>query len=432
MIKRRPIYRFRFLSGATACGVATSFASATGPGFFATSPQVFPMGICYDVLLEDFDGDDDLDALFTYRDDEPAQVWFNDGSGEFTFGQALPQSEDGYRAVSGDWDLDGDTDLCVTGSIYFNDGLGSFSFTEGPINQSIPNADSIVSADFDGDGDMDLAATPAFGGKAVIFRNMRIETGSAFFAPTQELTVNLSCVDSGDVDGDGDIDLFFGTRAVTSGSELGPALWLNDGSGHFVETSFELPAGAETSVLLVDLNNDGDLDAFVSTAEPVFTSSIWVNDGAGGFHDSGQRFPGVGRRESLPIDLDGDQFIDVINSSSAFTVESWLNQSGGQLNGVFQFVISEFASGVAVGDVDGDGDEDVFVAVIFGRNKLLINGGLCRGDVNQDGLVNGTDLAFLLNGWGMAGGLFPTDADLSGSVDGVDLATLLSNWGPCD
>lgn len=46
-------------------------------------------------------------------------------------------------------------------------------------------------------------------------------------------------------------------------------------------------------------------------------------------------------------------------------------------------------------------------------------------DVNNDGKVNGVDLATLLSSWGSNGA---GDINGSGTVDGVDLATLLSAW----
>ncbi len=48
------------------------------------------------------------------------------------------------------------------------------------------------------------------------------------------------------------------------------------------------------------------------------------------------------------------------------------------------------------------------------------------GDLNQDGQVDGIDLATLLSGWGGTSG---GDVNGDGLVDGTDLAYLLSNWG---
>ena len=46
-------------------------------------------------------------------------------------------------------------------------------------------------------------------------------------------------------------------------------------------------------------------------------------------------------------------------------------------------------------------------------------------DLNNDGVVNGVDLATLLGAWGTAG---PGDINGSGSVNAADLAALLSAW----
>ncbi len=52
------------------------------------------------------------------------------------------------------------------------------------------------------------------------------------------------------------------------------------------------------------------------------------------------------------------------------------------------------------------------------------------GDLNNDGLVNGVDLAIVLSNWGICGsGACPADIDRDGLVNGVDLAIVLSNWG---
>ena len=54
----------------------------------------------------------------------------------------------------------------------------------------------------------------------------------------------------------------------------------------------------------------------------------------------------------------------------------------------------------------------------------------CRADIaGGDGVIDGVDLALVLNAWGGAGG--PADIDCSGLVDGADLARVLNSWGPC-
>lgn len=56
----------------------------------------------------------------------------------------------------------------------------------------------------------------------------------------------------------------------------------------------------------------------------------------------------------------------------------------------------------------------------------------CPGDVDDSGVVNGVDLAALLNVWGTDGGKYPgADTNNDGIVNGIDLATVLSGWGAC-
>ena len=52
------------------------------------------------------------------------------------------------------------------------------------------------------------------------------------------------------------------------------------------------------------------------------------------------------------------------------------------------------------------------------------------GDLNNDGIVNGVDLAIILSTWGLCGsGDCIADINQDGLVNGVDLAVVLSNWG---
>ena len=51
-----------------------------------------------------------------------------------------------------------------------------------------------------------------------------------------------------------------------------------------------------------------------------------------------------------------------------------------------------------------------------------------RADINNDGFVNGVDLASLLSAWGTTGPI--GDIDQDGLVGGADLSALLSGWSP--
>jgi hypothetical protein len=54
-------------------------------------------------------------------------------------------------------------------------------------------------------------------------------------------------------------------------------------------------------------------------------------------------------------------------------------------------------------------------------------GTICVGDINEDGYIDGADLAAVLGFWTQKGG----DLDGDGTTDGQDLAIVLGGWGPC-
>ncbi len=72
-------------------------------------------------------------------------------------------------------------------------------------------------------------------------------------------------------------------------------------------------------------------------------------------------------------------------------------------------------------------------------DNILLDGGgnsvsqqCCFADISGNGVVNGVDLAELLNAWGTDGqGEFDADIDDDGIVAGSDLGFVLSGWGPC-
>jgi 3-phytase/alkaline phosphatase D len=53
----------------------------------------------------------------------------------------------------------------------------------------------------------------------------------------------------------------------------------------------------------------------------------------------------------------------------------------------------------------------------------------CTADLNDDGVVDGTDLGTLIGQWSAAGG--NADLNLDGRVDGADLGILVAEWGLC-
>jgi hypothetical protein len=55
----------------------------------------------------------------------------------------------------------------------------------------------------------------------------------------------------------------------------------------------------------------------------------------------------------------------------------------------------------------------------------------CVGDIDLDGMVNGSDLSSVLSNWGPCTGICRYDLNDDGVVNGADLSKVLSNWGVC-
>ena len=112
-----------------------------------------------------------------------------------------------------------------------------------------------------------------------------------------------------DVDGDGDLDLFWGTYTRTW-----DLLFLNDGKGRFKKAN---PARLQSlvdrtfQVEFMDLDGDGDLDLFKGTDRGLH---LLFNDGKGRFREKKKVFPPMkGYRPFFGLgDLDGDKDPDLL------------------------------------------------------------------------------------------------------------------------
>lgn len=142
-----------------------------------------------------------------------------------------------------------------------------------------------------------------------------------------------------------------------------------------------------------DIDSDGDLDLFVGGKGPNF---LWVNDGLGSFTAAtGGPVGGSSHTRTVAwadIDGDGDQDLFVGNHISVADCgaticgnELWLNDGNGQFtlkNDTWLWrEPSQYHAGVfkttsaAFGDVDGDGDLDLYIGVFGEANELFLNDG---------------------------------------------------------
>ncbi|MBN1922259.1 MAG: VCBS repeat-containing protein [Anaerolineae bacterium] len=343
----------------------TSASAQAAPVLFVDSGQRLGNRLSYDVALGDLDGDGDLDAVVANAN-QPNEVWINDGAGVFEL--ALELGDAPSRAIAlGDLNGDGHLDIweANTGepdNIWINDGTADFS-----AGQAVGTSQSVAVAlgDLDGDGDLD-----AFIGNREESNHVWINQGGTqggvegtFVKTTQDLGGSTFSygIALGDLDDDGDLDV-----VVVNVDNTQNRVYLNDGTGWFTDTGQNLGTGEGLAVALGDLNGDGSLDAFI--ANRLQANRVWFNNGEGEFTDSGQA---LGAEPSYGVDLgdlDGDGDLDAFvanyltseNQPAPNTV--WLNNGAGVFTVHAQPLGMERSLSVALGDLNGAGALDAFIA----------------------------------------------------------------------
>ncbi len=257
--------------------------------------------------------------------------------------------------------------------------------------QLLGNYDSqqeVALGDIDGDGDLDVVV-PNYNSQP---DRVYLNDGSGVFTLAQQLG-NFRSIGAalGDVDGDGNLDVFIST-------ELAPDyVYLNNGSGTFIDSGQSLVPNGITNpgysdsgreVELADLDGDNDLDAYVVYSKRDFRHNVvWFNNGSGNFTDSGQQLGSYDGQDAALGDLDGDGDIDAFVANEARQINRvWLNDGNGFFNQTWSSPDALNSRSVELGDLDGDGDLDAVVGndSTFGSptyNQVWLNDGF--GNFNE-------------------------------------------------
>ncbi|GJM34392.1 MAG: hypothetical protein DHS20C18_33930 [Saprospiraceae bacterium] len=179
-----------------------------------------------------------------------------------------------------------------------------------------------------------------------------------------------------DADGDGDADLYVGSggnRFSAGSREMQDRIYLNDGQGNFSLKPDALPVnGLNTGAIVpLDFDGDGDLDIFVGSRSIPGNygvpprSYLYENDGQG-------KFASVAKTKAPDIDQLGmvtsAQLVNVVGDETPelIVVGEWMSPKVFEINnGQLKLVSTDLDaySGwwytIEAADLDGDGDQDL-------------------------------------------------------------------------
>ena len=338
----------------------------------------------------------------------------------------------GMGAATGDYNNDGRVDLYLTfvgqNRLYKNNGDGTFTdVSRKSRTDGTGWGASAAFVDYDRDGWLDLYVgnyvqydserdqtctgltgrrdycTPAVYAAQPdrLYHNERTGT---FVDVTSDALLGGSFgpalgVSTADFNNDGWMDIYVANDTQPN------LLWINQQNGTFRNTALlagvaltaDGKAEASMGVDAGDFDNDGDEDVFV-TELPAEGSNLFVNDGRGQFDDHsassglGALTLGHSGFGTGWLDVDNDGWLDLVQVNGAiqaiegqrtpfpYAERKLLLRNGG--NGRFSdvtgqagaaFSALEVSRGMALGDIDNDGDVDVIVNNLNGRPTLLLN-----------------------------------------------------------
>lgn len=371
------------------------------------------------VDVADFDHDGDLDAVITGLFGE-LQLLRNDGAGNFTPWNSITLSAEFVgRPVVGDFNNDGNMDIVCpiedsdVVMVVKTNSNGTFQSPQVLVFDEVPNA--VAVADFDSNGFLDIVAVSGRTDAAKVYlgNGTSFPTVRTFFTTHGSLLGHEPySVVAGDLNNDGKPDI-----VTTNIGSQDVGVYYASGNGFFFTGDFAvyIPQPLRPyAIKLADVTNDGDKDIVFSRGRDD-AEIVWMRNG----YDGGDEvFPDFNDGESSTSV--GGRVVDLAigiftcNSSLPDVVGANEGSGPGDVNAINVLTnpgIGAFTArpsfpkpgispnGVATGDFDNDGDDDIIVANFFGGFRVYLNRCIeteCPADFTDDRVLDFFDVSAFL------------------------------------
>ena len=313
------------------------------------------------VEVADLDGDADMDVIVASYIDGEVTAYENLAGGTFGEGVVLVTGQSGACDLAvGDIDDDGDVDIAYAAQLadrfawLRNDGAMQFN---APIdivtNLFYSNcATGIRLADINNDGTLDAMTCSCAGfGSLLWWANLGNGNSWGGVNPTIGTATGMTCLDAGDIDGDGWVD------GLGGGSGL--AWKMNEGT-NFVTGPYHWGETGDPVVSSVSIGSAAPDGATIAYALPEL-DQVWI-----GQYSTTDPFS-LTANGYVFQNVDAPSFVDQTPLGVLVISEG---DNALYLNGSSTPTITDVLGGqdAAVADLDGDGDQDIVIASLYGCN----------------------------------------------------------------
>lgn len=236
---------------------------------------------------------------------------------------------------------------------------------------------ALAVGDINGDGQPDLffGGAKGFSSKLFVQKDGAYELLKSDVLDSDYRTEDVDALFL-DVEGDGDLDLYVvsgGGSQRSQHADYQDRLYLNDGSGSFEKGILPELKESGSCVVAGDFDQDGDLDLFVGARHtpgkyPTAPKSCLLMNEGGNFQKVESLMDEAGMvTDAEWADLDGDGRLDLVVATEWGPVKIFKNTAEGFIEDTQLGELTGWWTCLTVGDVDHDGDLDL-VAGNFGLN----------------------------------------------------------------